>query len=76
MNTRITKLTVVPHGEPIFCERATSIEIVDEAAGEFFELTQSGDDFGKIRFDVEEWPHIRAAIERLMVEIQDNEGLK
>lgn len=74
MNTRITKLTVVPPGEPIFCERATNIEIADEAAGEFLELTQPGDDFGKIRFDVEEWPHIREAVERLIVEMKNHGG--
>jgi hypothetical protein len=74
MNTRITKLTVLPPGEPIFCERATNVEIVDEAAGEFLELTQSGDDFGKIRFDVDEWPHIKAAVDRLIVEMKNDGG--
>ena len=38
------------------------IEIVDEAAGEFLEVSQEG---GKLRFDKEEWPHVRDAIEKM-----------
>lgn len=31
---KVTRLTIVPKGEAIFCERATHIETQDEAAGE------------------------------------------
>jgi len=34
MKTRTTQLTVAPEGEPIFSERAYTVTIDDEAAGE------------------------------------------
>jgi hypothetical protein len=49
-------------GQQIFDDSVTEIEIVDEAAGEFLEISQEG---GKLRFDAEEWPHVRAAINKM-----------
>ena len=49
-------------GEQIFDESVTEIEIVDEAGGEFLEISQ---DEQKLRFDAEEWPHVRNAIEKM-----------
>jgi len=49
-------------GEQIFDESITEIEIVDEAGGEFLEISQ---DEQKLRFDAEEWPHVRDAIEKM-----------
>ena len=49
-------------GEQIFDDSVTEIEIVDEAGGEFLEISQ---DEQKIRFDAEEWPHVRDAIEKM-----------
>ena len=62
MEQLITKMTVVPDGEPIFHERATHIEIDDEAAGEFLVISQCVDGEQKIRIDHDEWPHIRKAV--------------
>ena len=60
--TRTTKMIVGVKGEQIFDDSVTEIEIVDEAAGEFLEVSQEG---GKLRFDAEEWPHVRNAIEKM-----------
>jgi hypothetical protein len=49
-------------GEQIFDESITEIEIVDEVGGEFLEISQ---DEQKLRFDKEEWPHVRNAIEKM-----------
>ncbi len=49
-------------GEQIFDDSVTEIEIVDEAGGEFLEVSQEG---GKLRFDPEEWPHVRDAVEKM-----------
>jgi hypothetical protein len=49
-------------GEQIFDDRVTEVEIVDEAGGEFLEVSQEG---GKLRFDAEEWPHVRDAVEKM-----------
>lgn len=67
MKTRITQLTVSPEGASLFDDRSTIIEIDDEGGGEFIKVVQisvSGD----IRFDPDEWPVIRAAIDRLFEE--------
>jgi len=49
-------------GEQIFDDSVTEIEIVDEAAGEFLEVSQ---DDQRLRFDAEEWPHVRDAINKM-----------
>jgi hypothetical protein len=49
-------------GEQIFDDSVTEIEIVDEAAGEFLEVSQEG---GKLRFDEDEWVHVRDAVEKM-----------
>jgi hypothetical protein len=63
MEVRPLALIVLPQGEPIFHERATRIEIEDEAAGEYVVLRQQG---GKITIDPAEWPLLRAAINRMV----------
>lgn len=40
---RPTRFTIAPRGEPIFSERATTIEIDDEAGGEFIRVRQCPD---------------------------------
>jgi hypothetical protein len=67
--TRTTKVTVLPKGEALFHEGATEITIVDEAAGEYLEVSQCSDSHeGKIKIDRVEWPTLKAAIERMMKE--------
>lgn len=64
--TRITRVSVLPHNEPIFSEKTTHIEIEDEAAGEFVKVSQEGGhtDVAKwIVIDPSEWPVIRDAIQ-------------
>lgn len=64
---RPTQLVVVPEGEPLFSEMATTVEIVDEAGGEYVEVQQVGrTDLGKIAINTEEWPSLRSAINRLV----------
>jgi hypothetical protein len=66
MITRVTKLTITPDGEPLFSERATDVLIDDEAAGEFVVVEQHADGMGKIAIDPDEWPTLRAAINRMV----------
>lgn len=42
--TRITKMIVLPEGEQLFSEMATSIEIMDESAGEYLLIEQEGNE--------------------------------
>ena len=73
--TRVTRVTVGPVGEPNFDPRATNVSIEDEAGGEFVEVTQHGDhtENQTIRIDTEEWPELKAAIS-LMIENCREEG--
>lgn len=65
--TRVARLTVLPHSQALYSDLATNIEIVDEAAGEFLEISQTRTDgLSKIAIDPLEWPAIRAAIEQMI----------
>lgn len=67
MKTRITQLTVAPEGASLFDDRSTNIEIFDEGGGEFIRVVQPHG-APDIRIDQDEWPIIRAAIDRLFEE--------
>ena len=70
--TRTVKVSVAPKGEPLFHNGVTNIEIVDEAAGEFLEVTQCNDsNEGKISIEKSEWPTLRAAIDQRIRECRD-----
>jgi hypothetical protein len=62
---RPVRWVIAPRGEPQFHERATIVEVQDEAAGEFVTVTQ---DDQTIKFDPEEWPFLREAIEAALKE--------
>ena len=67
--TRITRLVVAPEGATTFDERATTVEIEDEAAGEFVTVTQCYSDTDSvINIDPAEWPALREAIDRMIAE--------
>lgn len=67
--TRTTKLTVLLKGESLFHESATEVEIVDEAGGEYLEVSQCSDSYeGKIAIDPYEWPALKAAIDKMIKE--------
>ena len=61
-----TTITGVPQGEPLFSELATQVAIVDEAGGEFLEVSQSGGNTGMIQIEPREWPSLRAVIDRMI----------
>lgn len=70
--TRTTRIVVLPKGDALFCERATTIEIDDEAGGEFLAISQSHTDaHSSLRIDPDEWPHIRDAIDRMAAECRE-----
>ena len=67
--TRILSLIILPEGEAIFSEQATTVTIEDDAGGEFVVIEQQGlADAGKIRIDPAEWAAIRGAIESMIKE--------
>lgn len=66
--TRVTRLHVLPEGEPLFDERGFRVEIDDEGGGEFVVIKDSE---GKIRLSAEEWPALRRAIDRMVKECRE-----
>lgn len=62
----ITKIVIVPEGKEIFTYGATSIEIIDEAAGEFIEINQVSDEKFQLKINPEEWPVLRDAIDEMI----------
>jgi len=71
---RVVKIAVLPKGEETFSDKATFVEIVDEAAGEFLEVSQHcGIEEQKIRLDDDEWPVVRAAIDEMVKEIKKHQ---
>jgi hypothetical protein len=66
MNPRVTQITIVPEGEPIFCEYGHTVRIEDEAAGEFIVIEDHNQEYGRIGFNPEDWPALRRAINRMV----------
>jgi hypothetical protein len=65
--SRVISMICLPQKEPIFSELGTTITIVDEAAGEFIEVTQSTDlGLMTTRITKNEWPHLRSTINAMM----------
>lgn len=65
----IQSLSVIvkPVDQPIFSELATTVSRVDEGAGMFVEVEQSGrTDLGKIAIGLAEWPVLRQAIDEMI----------
>jgi hypothetical protein len=63
MVKRVRTIIIHPEGKLIFDEMATTIEIDDEAAGEFVVVRQ---DDKAISINPEEWPVIRDAIAEMV----------
>lgn len=70
MKSRVTQIIVLPEDEPIFSEKGYTISIRDEAAGEYIEIEDHQEE-SKISINPEEWPEIRAAINRMVKKCRD-----
>lgn len=65
-DTRITRLTITPAGASIYDELAFHVEIDDEGAGEFIVIKDG--DGARISINPDEWPVLRAAVDRMIDE--------
>lgn len=67
--SRIVKILINKEDEQLFAETVTSVEITDEAAGEFLTVSQvTSEAHSSIKIDPEEWPTLREVIDQLMKE--------
>ena len=75
--TRVTRLSIMPEGAPIFSDQCTHVEIEDEAAGEFVVVRQQSEhvdgDGQAIQIAPDEWPALRDAIDELIIDIENHE---
>lgn len=66
---RIRSVIVLPNGYKVFSEMATTIEIEDEAAGEFVRVSQSrAIGTQSIMIDPQEWGVLKEAIDEMIKE--------
>lgn len=72
--SRVIKVIVLPKNQPIFTELATTIEIDDEAAGEYVRICQQHrDEKGAVCFDRGEWESIKIEVDRMIGECRSVE---
>jgi hypothetical protein len=71
---RTLKIGVCRKGYQIFDDSMTEIEIIDEAAGEFLKISQCSEHSeGSIQIEKEEWPTLKAAIDKMFNECRNYE---
>jgi hypothetical protein len=70
---RITAMTVLKDGEALISETATLISIVDDGAGEYLSISQSGgNSVNAINVDPGEWIELRSSIDQMFTEMKKN----
>ena len=78
--SRITQITVLPVGEPIFSERATVVSLDDESGGEFITVKQQMDMTAEmnqtVAFEPEEWEEVKGVIDQMLKDIKDYQDEK
>lgn len=75
--TRVTRKTIVPKGEPIFSEMATHVSVRDDAAGEYIEIKQDGEEGNRmVRFNPDEWQIVKTVVDEMFDEIMRWEARK
>ncbi len=74
--TRTLKTVVMPEGDEIISENALTVEIINEGAGEFVELSSQHPECGPIRIDPDEWEAVKAEIDRTFNAIKNNQVKK
>ena len=61
-------MTVLPDGEPIFCEASTEIKIDAVNGAEFVVIKQTVENEMHIIISPDNWPAIRKAIDKMIKE--------
>lgn len=73
--SRITQMTVVPEGDLLFSECATTVTVTDEGEREFVKVKQTVvTEAGTIRINPEEWPRLQMAITAMIAECREARG--
>lgn len=66
MEKLITRITLVPEGEPIFSEMGYQVEIDDVAGGEFVVVHCNMSGYDKIAINPGEWDVLKPAIDEMI----------
>lgn len=78
IHQRVTQITILPEGEPIFSTQAIVVSIGDEAEGEYVTIKTQYEAAvmdQEITIDPVMWPHTKEAIDRMMDEISEWEEI-
>lgn len=67
MEKRVTTITIVPKGEPLFSESGFTVSIEDECGGEFVTV-RNNDGKGEVRIEASDWPVLSEVITGLLGE--------
>lgn len=77
MEIRVTRLAVGPEKKALFDYEVMTVEIDDEAAGEYVVVSQCTDSTAnyneRIAFNPEEWPALRMAIDFMVSQCRNYE---
>lgn len=71
--TIVNSLLVLPEGEPAFSVAGTVVRLNDDGSGPFVVLEQVADD-KRVVIERNDWPSIRAAIERMLQVCDELDG--
>jgi hypothetical protein len=71
LQTRVTRIHVTP--DTIFNERAFSVEIDDEGAGEYLVIRGFCPEHNSLAIEADEWPALRDAIDLMVKNVRAEE---
>jgi hypothetical protein len=72
--SRVLKVGLMRTGQSVFSDGVYTVEIDDQAGGEFVVVRQLTDTAAgeKLEIDPQQWPALRAEIDRMVAECRDN----
>ena len=67
LEERVTRLTLVPQGEPLFSPYAFTVELDDVGGGDYVVVSSTGaNETDRVSINPNEWPALRVAIDHLI----------
>jgi hypothetical protein len=66
-----TRMHLIPVGESLFCEAGFTVEIEDQAAGEYVVVRSQNPGDGQISVDSESWPALKELIDKMVASCRE-----
>jgi hypothetical protein len=72
--SRITRISIIPEGDPLFSEHGYHVSVDDEAAGEFVSvMSEAQGATDDMHIEPEAWPILRETIDAMFADIKQRE---